>query len=69
MSMDDERFVRLQKMLELPLPDGLPRFVHEEGLERLQALQKNIDIARFDDFRKWIFQVRRCFGFSQREGI
>lgn len=61
MSRDDERFLRLQNMLELPLPDGLPRFVHDEGLERLQALQKHIDAAKVDQFRKWVFQVRRCF--------
>jgi hypothetical protein len=69
MSRDDERFVRLQKMLELPLPGGLPRFVHDEGLERLHALQKNIDAAKVDEFRKWVFRVRRCFFFFQREGI
>ena len=70
---EDERFVQLQQMLDLPLPDGLPQFVHDEGLERLIALQRSspdhLD-SDIQDFRLWITLIRKCFGFlpSRRFG-
>lgn len=64
----DPRLIELQRRLGLPLPPGLPRFVHEDGLERLQAIQKKgLDDTSCDEFRKWVFDVCRCFGYDPRK--
>ena len=61
----DPRLIELQRRLGLPLPPGLPRFIHEDGLERLQAIQKTgLDDTSCDELRKWVFDVSRCFGFD-----
>jgi hypothetical protein len=59
-----DEFTRLQDQLGLPLPEGLPRFVFEDGLQRLQAMQAiRIDEHVIQEFRSWVDRVRRCFGF------
>ena len=59
-----DEFTRLQDQLGLPLPEGLPRFVFEDGLQRLQAMQSApVDEHVAQGFRSWVDRVRRCFGF------
>ncbi|MFN6398413.1 MAG: hypothetical protein ACK449_00720 [Planctomycetota bacterium] len=66
--MKDPRLIELQCRLGLPLPSGLPKFVHEDGLERLQEIQKKgLDDALCVEFQKWVFDVCRCFGFNPRK--
>jgi hypothetical protein len=63
--LSSDEFTRLQDQLGLPMPEGLPRFVFEEGLQRLQAMQsRQIDEQVAQEFRSWVDRVRRCFGFS-----
>ena len=63
--LSSDEFTRLQDQLGLPMPEGLPRFVFEEGLQRLQAMQsRQIDERVAQEFRSWVDRVRRCFGFS-----
>jgi hypothetical protein len=62
--LSSDEFTRLQDQLGLPMPEGLPRFVFEEGLQRLQAMQsRQIDEQVAQEFRSWVDRVRRCFGF------
>jgi hypothetical protein len=59
--MDDREF---QKLLGLPLPSTAPRAAFNEGLERLQELQR-CDPQDFDkqveQFRAWAMSVHANF--------
>jgi len=55
-----------QRRLGLPLPPGLPPFVHEDGLKRLQDLQSDCSDQRVAEFRDWVIGVCRCFGFIMK---
>lgn len=65
------KMVELQGRLGLPLPPGLPAFVLEDGIARLQDLQREGGCEeRVGSFRNWVSEVLRCFGFSiEEEGI
>lgn len=60
-SENEKQFKRLQSLLGLPLPDGLPPFVYSDGLDRLRSLQEHPTDEKVDEFRVWVSQVRRCF--------
>jgi hypothetical protein len=60
-SENEKQFKRLQKLLGLPLPVGLPPFVYAEGVDRLRSLQEHPTDEKVDEFRVWVSQVRRCF--------
>ncbi|MEI8212232.1 MAG: hypothetical protein WCI02_08785 [Planctomycetota bacterium] len=62
---DGAQFEQLQQRLGLPLPDGVPPFIHADGLVRLQQMQKTgaTDEA-VAEFRSWARSVKDCFGFG-----
>lgn len=65
--MSDEQLTEFQRRLGLPLPPGLPPFVHEDGLKRLQELQSDFSDKRVAEFKDWVCQVCRCFGYDPRK--
>lgn len=65
----EAKMVELQGRLGLPLPPGLPAFVLEDGIARLQDLQREGGSEdQVSNFRDWVGDVFRCFGFSITQG-